>query len=454
MPESYLALVDADRIQDYVFATQELKLIRGASTLQDWLNRERIPQAASCGRVITKAGGSVLAVFDTRPAAEAFCASAERLYLKHTAVATASTAVVALDDSDFKARFEALRTLLDRRKFARSNLAPAVASPFSVVCGACGLYPAAASDGEKLQCAACLLRARKSDRGAHLPNGLDPPPDFEFIAARSFPQNYLAYLHIDLDRLGSFVAERATSLEHLQTISQTIDSAVVDSIKSACESLLIEEQPQPDGAPPKRTALYEFPLIGGDDTLLIVPAHRCFEILRLFEEGYVSKAAGLGEYPTFSVGLVIAHHHFPISEFVNLGKALVKNAKRIKPAATSAQGPHSIDFRIVQTALPSQAKSDEEVRASLRPYNLSHFLTLASATRDVAAAVPSSKLNALYSMVQRGQEAASLYYADLLARAKPEHKQALQRSVGPALWTGATRKTTAGDIAELMRFVP
>jgi len=44
---SVLAVVDADKVHDYVFSPHELRLVRGGSALQSFINEDELPGFAS-----------------------------------------------------------------------------------------------------------------------------------------------------------------------------------------------------------------------------------------------------------------------------------------------------------------------------------------------------------------------------------------------------------------------
>ncbi|KHE93561.1 MAG: hypothetical protein K8F52_14655 [Candidatus Scalindua rubra] len=99
-----LVLLDTDRIHDFVFATNKLKEIRGASAILNELNLEKteslMDSISTEGEKIFLGGGSGKIIFDDRPHAYDFCRQLEDAYKNQTSgEASITTAVVPYDDS-------------------------------------------------------------------------------------------------------------------------------------------------------------------------------------------------------------------------------------------------------------------------------------------------------------------------------------------------------------------
>ena len=104
MADQWLAIVDADRIHDYVFSPHELKLVKGGSFLQWRLNtfdlRRKVRE--SQGQLISANGGTVVAVFHTGEHARGFCEMAAGHFRRATSIATVSSAVELLRSGEWK----------------------------------------------------------------------------------------------------------------------------------------------------------------------------------------------------------------------------------------------------------------------------------------------------------------------------------------------------------------
>jgi len=297
MADRQLLILDADRIHEYVFAPRQLKAVRGGSAIQASLNRSWLfaPPLLSAGgnvdssgkvlntptlahgaawEAVYAGGGTALIHFRDPVDADRYRMTATRLYVEETGAATASVAFVTCS-GEFKDDYAAVRLRLERAKTARSEHRLAAGNPYWKVCELCGRAP-----GERLRrepggderpaCAACIKRLKYSERPPYLaqvpvPAGtvLKPPRDFETIARRSVPENYLALVYLDINRLGRFLSGTASESvtkfrDHSTAVHKTVVSGTVAGCAAAAQRAGGDE------------ALFEILLIGGDDAILVM----------------------------------------------------------------------------------------------------------------------------------------------------------------------------------------
>jgi len=468
MADPQLLILDADRIHEYVFAPRQLKAIRGGSAIQATLNRERLFEARlltpggnvdSFGKVsdtptladgaaweaVYAGGGTVLILFRDPGDAELYRLGATRLYSEETSAATASAASVPCS-GEFKEDYAAVRRQLERAKTARAEHRFAAGNPYWKVCELCGRAPAARrwrdpGGGEPPACSACLRRLKNSERSPYLAQvsgsagtALKPPRDFERIAARSVPENYLALVYLDINRLGRFLAETASASvkefrAHSTAVHETVVSGTVAGCAAAAKRAGGEEAP------------FEILLIGGDDAIVVMRAQDVFVFLREFHR--VFQAEALLNTPAnsldFSVGIVWAHHHFPISQFLTLAEELLKSAKR-RPG-----GGFAADYLIVTEAMAGHIGS-RGGGDSRKPYALCDFLALEKTVAAwKSAGVPRGKVHGLYGFAHLPEYQATLEYDFLLSRLESKHRDMVKRFVGG--------HAGRADLAELWDFV-
>jgi hypothetical protein len=446
----YLAIADADKIHDYVFSPHELKLIRGGSRLQNILNRRVLPQLAreSGGEVIFAGGGTVLARFADEENARRFCQAAGPAFRRRTATATVSTA---FKDScgDFPKSLVGLQDLLERRKQAVSGLHFNAANPFGISCEACGRHPATFKTLDKLVCHACRLRDDAGRRHPFAAGRLAPARDFEDIAEASRPENYLGLVYIDLDRLGRFLGDHIRTETDYRTISKAVDNAVTESVRRCSASLPAGRQGR---------ASFEILLMGGDDAIVALPADRALPFVLDFDRCYAEALMPTSGRPTFSAGVVIAHHHFPIAEFMALAEDLLRSAKREKGEART----NTVDYLILSE---SMAERLQEVRQRMnaggvartgKPYTLEGLQRLLDDAKSLGKSVPASRLRQLYPLAFQGREQGSLRYLDLVWRSEEKARAVLLNAIGPDLWSNSGGKTLTRvcDLVELQEFLP
>lgn len=445
MPASFLVNADADAVQDYIFATPDLKMVRGASRIQTYLNRVVLPRDAVRlgGHVISANGGTVLARFPDRDRANVFCEFAERTYREHTHSAGITTVIEAYEPGDFEEALNRSKRQLEKLKNQRCARRPEGSEPFWASCEACGLHPACGySKYEGILCRACQLRESFN----HIRARFDAP-DMDWIGKQSRPENYIAFIYLDLDRMGRWLPDEARNSEkEFSRLSKTVERAVRTGINGAVKQL-----DRKSGL-----SIFEIFLVGGDDGMVAVPADRCFDFLRKFEEVYHRAFRG-GSAPRVSVGMVIAHSHFPIAEFVRIAKKLVRSAKTIPE-------DNSIDYEIITSSMtgdviknrqPVKGTGDGHWRTG-KPYRLDEFLKRERQIVELKKSAPASKMRSLYQIAYRGLFQASLEYLWLLQRSNEATRALLRDAVGASIWqTDMAGKhfSRAADIAELWEFV-
>jgi hypothetical protein len=442
-----LAIADADRIQDYVFATQELLLITGASSLQVRCTTEVSAKTRSAGgQVLRHDGGTVVALLRENGVAQ-FETNARNVYRARTHSAT--TTVVSVDNvpGKFGKCYKRLQSCLEERKNSQPESGFAGGSPFWAVCETCGTSPAAGLRESERVCQACLFRNRSGIavrrdpllRGAH-----ELPLQFEWLGQQAKPENYIALVYLDCDRLGKFVSDRLTdNPRSLRTLSRSIALAMKGSIRSAIGSI---ESVLDNGT---MFDPYRILLIGGDDAYIVLPANLAFGFVERFQEEFDKRQLSNGEAefarPTFSAGIAIAHSHYPIGELVRIAGQLIRSAKNIDLKLK----PDSLDYAIVTASMADDAAA-RLPGITGRPYPITEFRTFRRQLAALKATVPMNKLRALYPLSYESRLQGGIEYIDMLRRLKVCERLPLIRTVGQSLWSDA--RTLAADAAELLEF--
>lgn len=468
MDGTFLTVVDADRIQDYIFAPRQLKLIRGASAIQRDLNLkyalellrdggygpgnvdpacdildEGIDQnPAQAWEVVYAGGGNLYALLREARAAERVATDICALYRKHGVTASA-TAAVAPWAGTFRETLQNAQTKVMARKTAVSAVAGPISRPYWRPCDACGGAPAThwtrnSVTGERMLCHACEARRGRSEHAPYLNEigpGLKPPHDFGAIARAARPENYLALVYLDVDQLGRYFdgiepLPPEVYRRHSLHVQRTVQEGVLAGCRAACKTAAVGS-----------TAPFEILLIGGDDAVVMLAAHMVFPFLIGFREVFQRELAAL----TFSVGIVWAHHHLPISQYVHHAKRLLRSAK--------AEGGGRVDYLVVSESLIRER--DKSARHTLRPYTFEGFDNLHGTICDwKEASFPSSKAHQLYSMAFEEESQGMLDYLYWLSRLEERHRTAACRFFGQDFWQRQPRRATgAADLAELWDFV-
>jgi CRISPR RNA silencing complex Cmr2 subunit-like protein len=465
LDSGFLAIVDADRIHDYVFSPYKLKLIRGASIIQRELTEKELRNllreiTGGPLELISAGGGTVTALFGDFEDATSYCRRAAELFQQRTAIASA-TWVVEPWQGTFAKTLEHTQGQLERKKSARMARTHNSGTPYASICQDCGLYPAAASyqdsdQTERISCAGCLQRRKHSEAGLYLDQiaggRLVANPSFEELAQQSRPTNYLAFVYIDFDRLGRYMHEHAGQTpQEYKDLSGRLDSIVRKSVFAACEALC---------PPSSNSAPFEILLMGGDDVVLMLAAHCVFRFLEEFDKKFSAESSQLPSGLHYSAAVVWAHQQFPIAQFRAYAEDLLRSAKQ--------KAGNSVDYGVITESLvesPSESTARQPDAAPKRfsllrtakPYSLGEFVELESTIKEWRAQqIPANKVKALYRIAYEPFEQSVLDYYFLLSRLKPAHRQTLKKFflAGHGIWgQGSIRTTRAVDLVELWDFV-
>lgn len=539
--QRFLVVIETQRVKGFLFGSPILRETRGASLLLDRLNRREVRQLAreTSGDVVYLGGGSGRVLFSERSDAEELARRVQARYRQEAAGARVAAEVFerASGESfpDWVAR--GVRECR-KRKLGRSEAVPAIAGRWIRPCSSCGVEPSRTTrrdvQGTHRLCRSCEQKRNqiadfyhevkpRREQIAELPDletlekewpnsvfatlaarlqeqrpgvTLELPQDFDAIGDASRPRNYTALIYADGDRMGQVVQRIAAEFPDdaearaaYQAFSEITDKSTREAVVKA---LLEELLPEDGGGERNRVRLpAELVLAGGDDLVLVVPAHAALPVairfLELFQqisrrlqdekvaEGSLARHFA-PEGLTVSGGIVFAHASFPASQALDLAKELMKSAKRRAAALARDKAIEgTLDFLVLhesgtesalrrrRTEYESRSPSGRLVRRTERPYTASELATLLKEIRAMKAArVSRGKLKAVYEVLfrdpMRAQFDALRLEERLHATGAPE-KARLADLIGrlplfpfrekDGIWT-----TPLSELVELYEFVP
>jgi GGDEF domain-containing protein len=415
-----LIAFDTDRIKDYVFATDALKEIRGASALLDNLNRKEMAEIIRRHdpemQTFYAHGGAGLFAVDAARADEALIA-VERAYRDGTGGAASVTGATMGLPPDFDFGKDSVRELVEllqlRLRLSKDRPAEALAVtalPHIRTCDACSQFPATHSVPEygstRLVCDACEKRRdtapgvweRLSEKG--VPHG-DLPRDFSALGALSKPRGYIGLLYADGNGIGREMEEHAT-LAELAEFAGSVDEAIH---QATCDA--VREHLQPAGG----TLPFVPLLLGGDDLVLVTRAQSAIDVaITLVERFREHTKQRTGRRLSISVGVVLARANFPFRTALDLAESALKFAKREGARRRlsdrslinflTVTSPNHLSYEAFQneTLRSQQPGSAREWNRSLRPYTPEALRHLVEVARDLHDA-PRNKLHALAECV-------------------------------------------------------
>lgn len=483
--EKWLVSFDTDRIKNYIFATNSLKEIRGASAIlveQDEKRAELLPEA---DRVYLGGGGGA-----------GFCGSeyvANKLIQTieldfRLATRTGTITAVALPPEAnapstwFGRRMAAASKQLKRVKAGKAELGLLPVEPFMRLCDSCGHLPAETrldppSDlTGSLLCASC---ATKRERGWELrwhgygklflqharqfefwqSENLQPPADLNALGELD-GTGYVGFVAMDGNRMGRLLELMATPAAYGQFSRRLKDMMT----RIIFEVLATKTRPIKGKLP------FEIVLIGGDDVMIFTTATFAMtfavEVMRRFEAesfGLLDDAgllradlfddlrqAWAPEEPpitaqepfyvnrklTMAAGVAICHSNFPAPALVEIGEALQKNAKKkcgenrgtAEVPVKYEQG--AIDFQVITGSAIDLDWARAEVPHN-RPYLLSDMTALLDFARRLRREeIPRTQLQMVYDAChQPGRAAGTIATLHLLGRLRDQSQQELFKDV-------------------------
>jgi len=372
----HLAVLDAPGIKDYVFGTDRLVEIRGASALLDDLNRNRTAPflrerlgGASVDCVFSNGGSGQFLLKGAREEVEGALEALRGLYRRESRGGVRLVYGLAdLSSGDYPGALKTAHLSLKRAKEEGGfeDCGPLHAG-YLRECDSCSGCAAritryGSGEGPKLLCEVC---ARKEDAGRErgLWKGLVDlwaergesadeawkarPGDFQVVGeACRARRGYAALVYADGNAMGRLVKSIRTAEDY-----RFFSTAVDDSIREACYEALYENHAVYDAFKSGGTVPADVLLLGGDDLLVVLSADAAprfaLDAARKFEEKTRERFASSpffsrklqGNGLTISLGIAFGRSHTPFSILLGQAEELLKSAK----AAGSLRAADSVE---------------------------------------------------------------------------------------------------------------
>lgn len=417
MGKRSLVSLDTQHIKTYVFETDRLKEIRGASSILDRLNRQDMKRLAMQAdqealEIFANGGSGLYAIRSDR--VKDFCQSIQHAYQTQTE-GSLSIACAVLDlpanisaegpdllKVKLKQELELLRFRLQQEKGRSAEIVALSSHPFMHTCNACGMRFSGARDtydpdepdeGDTLYCVSCLAKRREDrrvkssirtlldpyqhsvasdrvssplwekviralrDANYSMPPGTRRPDDFNDFRLFGASKDYLGLIYADGNNMGKQM-ECFSTLQDWQDFACNVDEAIYAAV---CQAI---QQHLPVQEFPGQKPLFPFDLLllGGDDILIVTPADVALDVAHTIATQFHE---GTNKQHTLSIGVILAPVKYPFGLLRDLAEETLKYAKKAEEdtwAEKSAYGRTLINFLVVAG---STSQSFEKIYESL-----------------------------------------------------------------------------------------
>lgn len=352
---SKLVVMDFPGIKEYVFGTQRLVEIRGASALLDYLNRKLIPEnmkkhfgPSRCETIFAGGGAAQFIVeADSGEIKEQFLKIQGEVYKRSGGGVRLTAGIADIYNKNYSDGLE--QAVFDlKRDGQRNPLLPCSTLHTGLIreCDSCSGMAATISrygNEKRWLCQKCTEKEKNGQRrglwkgfGDYIKKDIFAwrAKDFEEIGQRCEARSgYTALVYGDGNAMGRIVRQIDTK-KRFQAFSQAVDEAV----REACyEALWLHCKPVKGKIPA------DILLLGGDDLMVYLSAEKALDFAidtaELFEEKTRKKLCQdssddffsqllNGKGLTLSTGIAFAKTHTPISIMADQAEELLSSAKK------------------------------------------------------------------------------------------------------------------------------
>jgi len=381
----YLYGASVQGIQEFIFATNELKSIVGASNIIKNINK--IIDEKYKNNIIVNAAGNIKLIFDEseKEILEELVLNFVKERKQEAYGITISQAVVKFEDGELRQAFDDL----EKQLFIQRNKSEiALDSNISIL----KLAPKTAKPAiENEKDKATLLKESANTSKGNIPKNR---------------KNKTAVIHADGNGLGIMIANFSKNvdsdkklIEKYKNFSIKLEEATQNAFDSAKDELQDES--------------IRDVILGGDDMTIICNANNALEFTNKFLEAFEQQTKKLldgNEGLTACAGIAYCNHKYPFHYALNLAESLCTYAKTHSKKISEDLAPSSLMFHNIQSSNFSDyqeyiekeliLKNDKEcVYLNYGPYflqtqkeyaTITHFRNLSKALQEKGS--PSSRL--------------------------------------------------------------
>ena len=453
-----LTVLDFPGIKQFVFGTNPVREIRGASALLELLNKEKIPRFLEDRlekryQPIFMGGGAgaFLVTNATLQEIEDLMADVDSIVHRETGNGIDIVWSSVEQTGAFNDAFRRAHILLGQRKGRLRKAKPRTGSALLRECDSCsaaGVTKIWNDEGDNPEwiCSQCWTKREYRDKSPtwdqlreKLASGSSfvRPKDFHQLGLKSMRQGYVALVYIDGDSMGRLI-RRIESPKQYRLFSDVVDSSLREAAADAVKSYALSARKERGD-----TVSCDILLLGGDDLVMVVPADlalpmsisicRSFQRLtkkQFSKQDFFDKPTcenGL----TVSAGIAIFKDRQPFRVVFDQAEDLLKSAKQRRSEDSSLE-PY-IDFADVSQTrfvkLQDLRRAEQGVGTGVEltfwPMSLTRSARfLDTAVELVKSGVATSRIHAIGAVVEKERNVA-FDTMRIIARAKNKERDSI-----------------------------
>ena len=314
---AYLYGASIQGIQEYIFATNQLKDIVGASEIIKSFENKFIKMVSNNGKIVLNAAGNFKAVFELEEQMEDLVKNFTKYIMQNAYGITISQAIVEVKDKNNISKYE-YKQLDDYLKIQRNK--PTI--PLDLAISILEQAPKTSrplfkhiKNAEKLDVSTHQKREKYTEWFKEKRKENPNYKDIKEISNLSNKKNKIAVIHADGNGLGQLVPKLKSKIS---LFSKKLDQATKEAFKKAKEGYENEIREA---------------ILGGDDLTVICNADIVLDFiqkyLKYFEEetSKIDELKGLTDKLTACAGIAFCNDKYPFHYAVSLAEELCSIAK-------------------------------------------------------------------------------------------------------------------------------
>lgn len=327
----YLYGASVQGIQDFIFKTNALQEIVGASEIVKSLEQEFVTFAhIGEDKILLNAAGNIKAIFDDETKLAKIVLEFPKKITQKAYGITISQAVVKME-GEFSEIAEALKELERKLKIQRNK--PSI--PLDLSINIMELAPKTARPQVEKE----LDTSTQQKRNAYaqwFQNERREDKEFEKSKELSYisnGKNKLAVIHADGNGLGQLIPK----IKNIPAFSKGLDEATDEAYREAKKVIQSDK--------------IRKIILGGDDMTVICDADVALEFTKVFLATFEKKTlARTGHKLTACAGIAYANEKYPFHYAVSLAEELTKATKKHAKALNKDLAPSSVMFHNIQSS--------------------------------------------------------------------------------------------------------